>query len=118
MVVQFHSLTSVRSLQLLGIDTDIFTCETDKALCCAKAYEVMEQYVRAARPIVEALVEHPRDTSLWYCLGHLRYIERRYEESVEAFEKVFTLMKIFITCHRCIPQELVTTYKTCMFFFS
>lgn len=74
--------------QILDLECDVFSTAVDNKWAQAKAHELNKEYTKAEIWIKENLSIKREEPMSWLCLGRIRYVNRKYEEALEAYEKV------------------------------
>lgn len=83
--------------QILDLECDLFSTAIDNKWAQAKAHELNKEYTKAEIWIKENLSITREEPMSWFCLGRIHYVNKKYEEALEAYEKVKAcFFKIFV----------------------
>lgn len=73
--------------QILDLECDVFSTAFDNKWAHAKVHELNEEYAKAEIWIKENLSITHEEPMSWLCLGRIRYLNKKYQEALEAYEK-------------------------------
>lgn len=82
--------------QVLDLECDVFSTAIDNKWAQAKAHELNKEYTKAEIWIKENLSISREEPMSWLCLGRIRYVNKRYEEALEAYEKVRIYLSLLL----------------------
>jgi tetratricopeptide (TPR) repeat protein len=103
--------------QILDLECDVFSTAFDNKWAQAKAHELNKEYTKAEIWIKENLNLTREDPMSWLCLGRIRYVNKKYTEALEAYEKVRTcfpewFLRVIIIISTMVAYQLHLHSKT------